>query len=237
PPPPFTTSTLQQEASRKLGFAPAHTMRLAQRLYEGAEIDGETVGLITYMRTDGVDMDVEAVASIPGLVGQDYGRNYGPDEPRKYQTKAKNAQEAHEAIRPTDVNRSPRDVSRVVESDQAKLYELIWNRAVACQMQSAELERTTVDITANVNGRVLELRATGQVVKFDGFLKLYREDQDDPNASGEDEDESRRLPEINQGEKLDKRAIAADQHFTEPPPRYSEASLVKRMEELGIGRP
>jgi len=235
PPPPFTTSTLQQEASRKLGFAPAHTMRLAQRLYEGAEIDGETVGLITYMRTDGVDMDAEAVASIRKMIGKDYGTTYVPSEPRKYQTKAKNAQEAHEAIRPTDVTRSPRAVARVVESDQAKLYELIWNRAVACQMQSAELERTTVDITANVNGRVLELRATGQVIKFDGFLKLYREDQDD--ASGEDDDESRRLPEINQGERLEKRAIAADQHFTEPPPRYSEASLVKRMEELGIGRP
>src|SRR5499427_7680565 len=235
PPPPFTTSTLQQEASRKLGFAPAHTMRLAQRLYEGTEIDGETVGLITYMRTDGVDMDPEAVNAIRRMIGKDFGSDYVPAEPRKYQTKAKNAQEAHEAIRPTDVTRSPRAVARVVESDQAKLYELIWNRAVACQMQSAELERTTVDITANVNGRMLELRATGQVIKFDGFLKLYREDQDD--ASGEDDDESRRLPEINQGERLEKRAIAADQHFTEPPPRYSEASLVKRMEELGIGRP
>jgi DNA topoisomerase-1 len=238
PPPPFTTSTLQQEASRKLGFAPAHTMRLAQRLYEGIDIGGETVGLITYMRTDGVDMDPEAVTSIRQMIGQDYGADYVPGAPRTYQAKSKNAQEAHEAIRPTDVTRSPRDVGRAVDRDQMRLYELIWNRAVASQMQSAELERTTVDITANVGGRVLELRATGQVIKFDGFLKLYREDQDDPNQSAEgDDDEARRLPEINQGEALAKHAIDASQHFTEPPPRYSEASLVKRMEELGIGRP
>jgi len=238
PPPPFTTSTLQQEASRKLGFAPAHTMRLAQRLYEGIDIGGETVGLITYMRTDGVDMDPDAVNAIRRMIGKDYGADYVPDARRTYQTKSKSAQEAHEAVRPTDATRSPRDVARAVESDQAKLYELIWNRAVACQMQSAELERTTVDITANVAGRLLELRATGQVIKFDGFLRLYHEDQDDPNQSGEgDDDEARRLPEINQGEQLDKRAIDSSQHFTEPPPRYSEASLVKRMEELGIGRP
>ncbi len=238
PPPPFTTSTLQQEASRKLGFAPAHTMRLAQRLYEGIDIDGETVGLITYMRTDGVDMDPEAVTSIRRMIGQDYGADYVPGAPRTYQTKSKNAQEAHEAIRPTDASRSPRTVGRAVDRDQARLYELIWNRAVASQMQSAELERTTVDITANVGGRALELRATGQVIKFDGFLKLYREDQDDPNQSADgDDDEARRLPEINQGEKLDKQSIDISQHFTEPPPRYSEASLVKRMEELGIGRP
>ncbi len=238
PPPPFTTSTLQQEASRKLGFAPAHTMRLAQRLYEGIDIDGETVGLITYMRTDGVDMDPEAVSAIRRMIGQDYGADYVPGAPRTYQTKSKNAQEAHEAIRPTDPGRSPRNVSRAVDKDQARLYELIWNRAVASQMQSAELERTTVDIAANVGGRVLELRASGQVIKFDGFLKLYREDQDDPNQSAEgDDDEARRLPEINQGETLDRRAIESSQHFTEPPPRYSEASLVKRMEELGIGRP
>jgi DNA topoisomerase-1 len=238
PPPPFTTSTLQQEASRKLGFAPAHTMRLAQRLYEGIDIGGETVGLITYMRTDGVDMDGEAVSAIRRMIGKDYGASYVPDAPRRYQTKAKNAQEAHEAIRPTDATRSPREVARAVESDQAKLYELIWNRAVACQMQSAELERTTVDIVGSAGGRVLDLRATGQVIKFDGFLKLYREDQDDPSQSGDgDDEETRRLPEIIQGENLDKRSIDSSQHFTEPPPRYSEASLVKRMEELGIGRP
>ncbi len=233
PPPPFTTSTLQQEASRKLGFAPAHTMRLAQRLYEGIEIGGETTGLITYMRTDGIDMDEGAIADIRKMIGSDYGKAYVPETPRKYQNKSKNAQEAHEAIRPTDAGRSPKDVAKSVESDQAKLYELIWNRAVACQMQSAELERTTVDISATVAGRNLELRATGQVVKFDGFLTLYQEGHDD----GEDDEESRRLPAMSQGEALKRESINSTQHFTEPPPRFSEAALVKRMEELGIGRP
>jgi DNA topoisomerase-1 len=233
PQPPFTTSTLQQEASRKLGFAPAHTMRLAQRLYEGADIDGETVGLITYMRTDGVQIADEAIASVRKLIGADYGQRYLPDAPRAYQTKAKNAQEAHEAIRPTDLARRPRQVARFVDRDQARLYELIWLRTVASQMESAELERTTAEIDAKVGARQLDLRATGTVVKFDGFLTLYQEGHDE---NGDDED-SRRLPEMQAGEPLDRRAIAADQHFTEPPPRYSEASLVKRMEELGIGRP
>jgi DNA topoisomerase-1 len=233
PPPPFTTSTLQQEASRKLGFAPAHTMRVAQRLYEGIDIEGETVGLITYMRTDGIDMAQEAIAGIRSMIGKNYGRDYVPDAPRRYQNKSKNAQEAHEAIRPTDASRTPRNVARALDADQAKLYELIWNRAVASQMQSAELERTTVDIAARVAGRHLELRATGQVIKFDGFLTLYQEGQDD---DAEDED-SKRLPAMSQGEPLKKQAISATQHFTEPPPRFTEASLVKRMEELGIGRP
>jgi len=233
PPPPFTTSTMQQEASRKLGFAPAHTMRLAQRLYEGVDIEGETTGLITYMRTDGIDMAEEAVASIRSMIGKTYGANYVPEAPRRYQNKSKNAQEAHEAVRPTDANRTPKAVARYVESDQAKLYELIWNRAVACQMQSAELERTTVDIAAKVNGRNLELRATGQVIKFDGFLTLYQEGHDDDDA----DEESRRLPPMSAGEPLTKESIISTQHFTEPPPRFTEASLVKRMEELGIGRP
>jgi len=233
PPPPFTTSTLQQEASRKLGFAPAHTMRVAQRLYEGVDINGETVGLITYMRTDGIDMAPEAIAAIRSMIGKNYGKDYVPDTPRRYQNKSKNAQEAHEAIRPTDASRTPRDVARALDSDQAKLYELIWNRAVASQMQSAELERTTVDIAAKVAARNLELRATGQVIKFDGFLTLYQEGQDD---DAEDED-SKRLPAMSQGEPLRKEKISATQHFTEPPPRFTEASLVKRMEELGIGRP
>lgn len=238
PPPPFTTSTMQQEASRKLGFAPAHTMRLAQRLYEGIEINGEATGLITYMRTDGVDMDPGAVDGIRRMISAEYGKDYVPESPRKYQTKSKNAQEAHEAIRPTDSTRLPRDVAKVVEPDQARLYELIWNRAVASQMQSAELERTTVDIEAKVGSRTLELRATGQVVKFDGFLKLYHEDRDDPGGeSSDDEEETRRLPAMSQGEALTREEIISTQHFTEPPPRYSEASLVKRMEELGIGRP
>jgi DNA topoisomerase-1 len=233
PQPPFTTSTLQQEASRKLGFAPAHTMRVAQRLYEGIEIGGEAVGLITYMRTDGVQMADEAITAIRRVVGAEYGERYLPHAPRRYQTKAKNAQEAHEAIRPTDVTRKPRDVRRYLDADQAKLYELIWVRALASQMESAELERTTVDITAKVDGRMLELRATGTVVTFDGFLTLYQEGRDE---EPEDE-ESRRLPAMSTGEPLERRAIEASQHFTEPPPRYSEASLVKRMEELGIGRP
>jgi DNA topoisomerase I len=238
PNPPFTTSTLQQEASRKLGFAPAHTMRIAQRLYEGITLDGETVGLITYMRTDGVQIADEAIAAIRALIGSAYGPRYLPGSPRRYQVKAKNAQEAHEAIRPTDPDRRPQDVRRYLDADQARLYELIWQRAMASQMESAELERTTVDIKAKVAGRLLELRATGTVIKFDGFLTLYHEDTDDkPVTEAGDDDESRRLPSMSAGEPLTKRAIDATQHFTEPPPRYSEASLVKRMEELGIGRP
>ncbi len=233
PQPPFTTSTLQQEASRKLGFAPAHTMRVAQRLYEGVDIDGETVGLITYMRTDGVQIDGEAISAVRRLIDQDYGAKYVPQAPRRYETKAKNAQEAHEAIRPTELSRRPRATKSFLDADQAKLYELIWLRTVASQMESAELERTTADIIAKVAARLLELRATGTVVKFDGFLALYQEGQDeDP-----DDEESRRLPPMSAGEPLTKRSIAATQHFTEPPPRYSEASLVKRLEELGIGRP
>jgi DNA topoisomerase I len=233
PPPPFTTSTLQQEASRKFGFAPAHTMRVAQRLYEGAEIDGETVGLITYMRTDGVEIADEAIAATRRVIGASYGKEYLPPSPRKYQTKAKNAQEAHEAIRPTDPARQPRNVRSFLDGDQTKLYELIWLRTLASQMESAELERTTAEISARVAARVIDLRATGTVVKFDGFLALYQEGRDDDP----DDEEARRLPEMSAGERLTKRKIDASQHFTEPPPRYSEASLVKRMEELGIGRP
>ena len=233
PPPPFTTSTMQQEASRKLGFAPAHTMRVAQRLYEGIDIGGETFGLITYMRTDGVFMAPEAINAIRADIASNYGKQYVPDAPRNYQNKQKSAQEAHEAVRPTDVSRRPRDVAKFLDSDQAKLYELIWLRAMASQMESAELERTTVDIAAKVGARMLDLRATGTVIKFDGFLTLYQEGEDD----AQDDDESKRLPPMSEGEALTKRAIAATQHFTEPPPRFSEASLVKRMEELGIGRP
>jgi DNA topoisomerase I len=233
PYPPFTTSTVQQEASRKLGFAPAHTMRIAQRLYEGIDINGETVGLITYMRTDGVQIADEAIAAIRNMIGSSYGQKYLPEAPRRYQTKAKNAQEAHEAIRPTDPTLRPQDVRRHLDADQARLYELIWMRAMASQMESAELERTTVDIEAKVAARLLELRATGTVIKFDGFLTLYQEGKDDDP----DDEESRRLPAMAAGEPLTKKDIAATQHFTEPPPRYSEASLVKRMEELGIGRP
>src|SRR5712672_4521182 len=231
--PPFTTSTLQQEASRKLGFGASRTMQMAQRLYEGIELDGDTVGLITYMRTDGVQIAAEAIAAIREMVGSSYGQKYLPDAPRRYQVKAKNAQEAHEAIRPTDPTRRPQAVRRHLDADQAKLYELIWQRAIASQMESAELERTTVDIEAKVAARLLELRATVTVVKFDGFLTLYQEGRDDEA----EEEDSRRLPAMAAGEPLTRKAIAATQHFTEPPPRYSEASLVKRMEELGIGRP
>jgi DNA topoisomerase I len=229
---PFTTSTLQQEASRKLGFAPARTMQLAQRLYEGADIDGETVGLITYMRTDGVDLAPEAIAGARSVIAREFGEAYLPKAPRKYAVKAKNAQEAHEAVRPTDLARLPSHVRRVLEPDLAKLYELIWTRTIASQMESAELERTTVDILAEAGRRKLDLRATGQVIRFDGFLKLYQEGRDD-----EDDQDGNRLPDMAKDEPLTKERIDATQHFTEPPPRFTEATLVKRMEELGIGRP
>ena len=232
PYPPFTTSTLQQEASRKLGLAPARTMQIAQRLYEGVDVGDGAAGLITYMRTDGVDLAPEAVAAARRVIAKDFGDDYVPDAPRKYTAKAKNAQEAHEAIRPTDMARRPRDVARHLEPEQAKLYELIWTRTIACQMESAELERTTVDVLAQAGARKLEFRATGQVVRFPGFLALYQEGRDD-----EEDEESGRLPPMRAGEKLSKERIEASQHFTEPPPRYTEATLVKRMEELGIGRP
>src|SRR5436309_1681319 len=209
PQPPFTTSTLQQEASRKLGFAPAHTMRIAQRLYEGIDIGGETAGLITYMRTDGVDIAPEAITAARSVIGSDYGKQYVPSSPRQYVSKSKNAQEAHEAIRPTDLARRPKDVKKMLDHDQARLYELIWLRTIASQMESAELERTTVDITAKAGARTIDLRANGTVVKFDGFLALYIEDEDDKS----DDEESRRLPEMATGEALSKREIEASQHF------------------------
>ncbi|VVC55313.1 DNA topoisomerase 1 [Beijerinckiaceae bacterium RH AL1] len=232
PYPPFTTSTMQQEASRKLGFTPNRTMQLAQRLYEGVEIGGETIGLITYMRTDGVDMAPEAVHGARRVINQQYGDRYVPKQPRQYTTKAKNAQEAHEAIRPTEMARLPKEVARAMEPDMAKLYELIWVRTVASQMESADLERTTVDILADANGRKLELRANGQVVKFDGFLRVYQEGRDD-----EEDEESSRLPAMSDGDRLIKEKVEATQHSTEPPPRYTEATIIKKMEELGIGRP
>jgi DNA topoisomerase-1 len=232
PAPPFTTSTLQQEASRKLGFSARQTMQVAQKLYEGVDLDGETVGLITYMRTDGVQMVGEAISQCRDVVSGQFGAQYLPKTPREYKTKAKNAQEAHEAIRPTDFNRTPQSVARNLKPDEAGLYKLIWQRAVASQMASAEMERTTVDIDATRGGENYGLRVTGSVVLFDGFLKLYEEGIDDKD--GEDE---ARLPKLAEGEGLSRKAIRADQHFTEPPPRYTEASLVKKMEELGIGRP
>ena len=229
---PFTTSTLQQEASRKLGLAPAQTMRIAQRLYEGVDIGGETAGLITYMRTDGVDMAPEAVASTRKVIGKEYGERFVPSVPRKYTAKAKNAQEAHEAIRPTDPARLPKHVAKYLEPDQAKLYELIWTRTIASQMESAELERTTVDIEGKAGARILDLRASGQVIRFPGFLELYQEGRDD-----DADEDGGRLPAMKAGEPATREKIEASQHFTEPPPRFTEATLVKRMEELGIGRP
>ncbi|MCI0753360.1 type I DNA topoisomerase [Teichococcus vastitatis] len=233
PPPPFTTSTLQQESSRKLGFGAQQTMRLAQQLYEGVDIRGETVGLITYMRTDGVQMAREAIGAIRDHVKGAFGADYLPAAPREYSSKAKNAQEAHEAVRPTDVTRTPEDVARYLSPEQRRLYELVWKRAVASQMQSAELDQTAVELS-EPSGKT-RLRATGSIIAFDGFLKLYREDVDD--AAGTDDEDSRVLPPMREQDPARLSAAQADQHFTQPPPRYSEASLVKKMEELGIGRP
>ncbi len=237
PSPPFTTSTMQQEASRKLGFAPSKTMQLAQRLYEGVDVGGETVGIITYMRTDGVDMAPEAVTGARSVIAKEFGERYVPKVARKYTVKAKNAQEAHEAVRPTDLARLPKHVLRTVDGDLAKLYDLIWTRTIASQMESAELERTTVDIVGRSGDRMLDLRANGQVVRFDGFLKLYQEGRDDPSPDSADADEGDRLPPMAERDRLAKEKIEADQHFTEPPPRFTEATIIKRMEELGIGRP
>ncbi len=232
PPPPFITSTLQQEASRKLGFSSQNTMRTAQQLYEGIDIGGETVGLITYMRTDGVQLAKEAVTAMRAQIKTVFGENYLPGAPREYVSKTKNAQEAHEAIRPTDITLTPESVAGRLSNDQARLYELIYKRALACQMQAAELDQTSVDMT---DGKGQTLRATGSVLAFDGFLRLYREDLDDP--SGDADDDARILPPLNKADPLQTARVDATQHFTQPPPRYSEASLVKKMEELGIGRP
>jgi DNA topoisomerase-1 len=217
---PFMTSTLQQEASRKFGFGAKATMNAAQRLYEA--------GLITYMRTDGIDMAPEAVAAARAEIGKRFGAAYVPDAPRIYKNKAKNAQEAHECIRPTDMAADPESL-RLADADQRRLYDLIWKRTLASQMAAARMERTTVDILSP--DAQVGFRATGQVVQFDGFLKIYDEGRDD-----EEEDDAR-LPQLANGEALDKRKVQPDQHFTQPPPRYTEATLVKRMEELGIGRP
>ena len=231
PPPPFITSTLQQEASRKLGFSSQQTMRTAQQLYEGIEIGGETVGLITYMRTDGVQLSKEAVTAMRTEIKTEFGPDYVPSAPREYISKSKNAQEAHEAIRPTDISLHPAKVAKMLSGEQARLYELIYKRALACQMQSAELDQTTVDMS---DGKGQTLRATGSILAFDGFLKLYREDLDDPT---EDEESGKILPPLQKADPLKTGKVEASQHFTQPPPRYSEASLVKKMEELGIGRP
>ncbi|CVI58203.1 MULTISPECIES: type I DNA topoisomerase [Agrobacterium] len=236
PGPPFTTSTLQQAASSRMGFGASRTMQVAQKLYEGIDIGGETVGLITYMRTDGVQMAPEAIDAARRAIGEQFGGRYVPEKARFYSTKAKNAQEAHEAIRPTDFNRTPDQVKRYLDADQLRLYDLIWKRGIASQMASAEIERTTVEILADKNGEKAGLRAVGSVIRFDGFIAAYTDQKEDGEQSDDGDDEGR-LPPINERENLAKQKINASQHFTEPPPRYSEASLIKKMEELGIGRP
>jgi len=226
---PFTTSTLQQVSSGKCGFGASRTMQIAQKLYQGIDIEGETVGLITYMRTDGTQISNEAIDSFRNYIDGNFGKKYLPESPNNYSgKKAKNAQEAHEAIRPTEISRSPANIKKYVNADQFKLYELIWNRALSSQMMNAEYDRNTIFITSN--DKKINFRATGSVLKFDGFLKLYK-DIDDKT------EKDKILPEVkkNQSLKIDK--ILDEQHFTEPPPRYSEASLVKKLEELGIGRP
>jgi DNA topoisomerase I len=236
PGPPFTTSTLQQAASSRMGFSASRTMQVAQKLYEGIDIGGETVGLITYMRTDGVQMAPEAIDAARRAIGEQFGGRYVPEKARFYSTKAKNAQEAHEAIRPTDFNRTPDQVKRYLDPDQLRLYDLIWKRGIASQMASAEIERTTVEILASNGGEKAGLRAVGSVIRFDGFIAAYTDQKEDGEQSDDGDDEGR-LPPINERENLAKQKINASQHFTEPPPRYSEASLIKKMEELGIGRP
>ena len=228
---PFMTSTLQQEASRKLGFSATQTMRTAQKLYEGVNVGGETTGLITYMRTDGISMVGEAISDCRAAIGSEFGDDYLPGQHRVYKSKAKNAQEAHEAIRPTSFARSPSSLK--LSGDMAKLYDLIWKRAMASQMTSAKLERTTIEMADA--GNTVGLRATGQVVRFDGFLKLYEETK--PVTAEAKVDDSALLAPVVTGDSVDAKEVATEQHFTQPPPRYSEASLVKRMEELGIGRP
>ena len=224
---PFTTSTLQQTASGRLGFGASRTMQIAQRLYQGIEIDGETIGLITYMRTDGTNLSKDAISSLRNYIKTEFGNEYLPNDPLNYSgKKAKNAQEAHEAIRPTDVIRSPSSVKKYLSPDQHKLYDLIWSRALSSQMESAKFDRNTITLTSDDSGTIF--KASGSVIKFDGFLKIYKDQK-----KGDDENI---LPEMSKGP-VNIEAILDEQHFTQPPPRYSEASLVKKLEELGIGRP
>jgi len=227
---PFITSSLQQEASRKLGFGAKKTMQVAQKLYEGIDIGGETVGLITYMRTDGVTLASDAVSNIRSLIKDKYGDKYLPSNPRIYKSKSKNAQEAHEAIRPTDILLTPEKCVSKLDKDQWRLYELIWKRTIACQMESVVIDMVGADLVSE--DKNFTARATGSTIAFDGFYKIYQEGQDDSR-----EENNRMLPPLLAGEQVDTRKINPEQHFTEPPPRYSEASLVKRLEELGIGRP
>ncbi len=227
---PFITSSLQQEASRKLGFGAKKTMQIAQKLYEGIDIGGETVGLITYMRTDGVTLSGDAVIGIRALIDQMYGDKYLPSSPRAYKSKSKNAQEAHEAIRPTDITLTPEKCAAKLDKDYLKLYDLIWKRTMACQMESVVIDMVGADLISD--DKAFTARATGSTIAFDGFYKIYQEGKDDSQ-----EEKNKLLPPLSEGEKIDTKKINPEQHFTEPPPRFSEASLVKRLEELGIGRP
>ena len=231
PYPAFTTSTMQIESSRKLGLSASQTMRTAQKLYEGTEINGETTGLITYMRTDSVVMSNEAINQVRSFVEQHYGNEYLPESPRIYKSKAKNAQEAHECIRPTDINLTPKDIKQYITGEEFKLYEIIWQRAVSSQMASAILDQVAVDIVDE--DQKITLRANGSTIKFPGMYKVYQEAKDDDK----DEEKETILPIMSEGEALDLKEVIKNQHFTMPPPRYTEASLVKKLEELGIGRP
>ena len=224
---PFTTSTLQQVSSGRLGFGASRTMQIAQRLYQGIEIEGETIGLITYMRTDGTNLSKDAILTFRDYIKKEYGNEYLPKDPLNYSgKKAKNAQEAHEAIRPTDIIRSPLSIKKYLSADKHKLYDLIWNRALSSQMESAKFDRNTITISSSDNETIC--KASGSVIKFDGFLKVFKDHKKD--------DDENILPEVNKGP-IDIEEILDEQHFTQPPPRYSEASLVKKLEELGIGRP
>jgi DNA topoisomerase I len=225
---PFTTSTLQQVASSRLGFGASRTMQIAQKLYQGIEIDGETIGLITYMRTDGTNLSVDAISDFRNFIENEFGKEYLPENPLNYSgKKAKNAQEAHEAIRPTDINRSPDSMKKYLSTDQQKLYNLIWGRALSSQMETAKFDRNTITITSDNNDTIC--KTSGSVLKFDGFLKVF------PNPN-KDDDSDAVLPEMSKGP-INIESLIDEQHFTQPAPRYSEASLVKKLEELGIGRP
>ena len=231
---PFTTSSLQQEAARKLGFGASRTMMVAQKLYEGVEIDGAAQGLITYMRTDSVDLTAEAITSVREKINSLYGKNYLPESANVFKSKVKNAQEAHEAIRPTDFSLTPDKVRRYLDDAQFALYDLVWKRTLASQMADVILDQVAVEIATIPT--YAKAKATGSTVKFDGFYRVYKEDRDDETENDEDEN-GQALPEFKEKEALDLLDVKPQQHFTEPPPRYSEASLVKKMEELGIGRP
>ncbi|MDX1916906.1 MAG: type I DNA topoisomerase [Rickettsiaceae bacterium] len=228
---PFTTSTMQQEASRKLGFSAKKTMQIAQKLYEGVDLGSETAGLITYMRTDGVHIEAEAIQNIRSHITAEFGKDYLHETTRVFKAKSKNAQEAHEAIRPINASMTPKSLANILSADEMKLYDLIWKRTIASQMSNVELETVTVDVASDDNAHVF--RASGSIIVFEGFYKLYKEGSDED----EEKDENRILPPLEQNQVIDIKDISPKQHFTEPPPRYNEASLVKKLEELGIGRP